>query len=112
MSKPWKVTSNRKNVDARLKRGSSRGLAIAGEHIKGVSQAQVPKEEHVLEESAAVSVEGMEVAVSYDTPYAVYQHEQMGLNHTEGNAKYLENAFNSEADNAAEIIAREIRGEI
>lgn len=112
LSKPWKVTSNRKNVDARLKRGTSRGLNIAGEHISGVSKEQTPIEEGDLRRSHQVSVEGMEAAVSVDTPYAVVVHEDMSARHPEGNAKFLENAFNSEADNAAEIIAREVRGEL
>lgn len=108
----WKVTSNRRNVDASLKRGSSRGLAIAGEHISGVSVQQTPVEEGTLRRSHQVSLGDMEVAVSVDTPYAVAVHEDMSARHPDGNAKFLENAFNSETKESAEIIAREIRGEL
>lgn len=72
-----------------------RGLSDGGEFILEESQRQVPIEEAVLEGSGTVTVErGQtrdEVSVSYDTPYAVRQHEDTTLRHDEGRkAKYLE----------------------
>jgi len=115
MSKSWKYKPNQ-NVVAGVKKASSRGLALAAEHILGVAKKHVPIEEHTLEESGFTSVEGarrLRAAVSFDTPYAVRQHEDMHARHDAGrNAKYLENAFNSEQAAVKEIIAKELKGEL
>lgn len=78
-----------------------------GEHILAVSNQHVPIEEGTLERSGVVSEpEGGEVVVSYDTPYAVVQHEDLTFVHDQGRtAKYLENAFHSEAGAVEQIAA-------
>lgn len=115
MTKSWSYKPN-KNVVQGVKKASSRGLGLAAEHILGVAKEQVPIEEHTLEESGFTSVDGnrrLRAAVSFDTPYAVKQHEDMTARHDSGrNAKYLENAFNSETAAVKEIIAQELRGEL
>lgn len=115
MGKQWKYKPN-KNVITGVKKASARGLALAAEHILGVAKGQVPIEEHILEESGFTSVDGvhrLRAAVSFDTPYAVAVHEDMHARHDAGrNAKYLENAFNSEKEAVKEIIAAELRGEL
>jgi hypothetical protein len=114
MTKQWTFKPN-KSVKIRSKKGAIRGLALAGEHLLGESNKQVPIEEATLERSGAASVDEAKLrgAVSYDTPYAVKQHEDLNLKHDSGrNAKYLENAFNSEADTVAKIIADAIKGEL
>lgn len=95
---------------AALANGSIEGLPAAGEHVLGVSNQKVPHEDGDLERSGAVSVDGNQAAVSYDTPYAVVQHEDMTLRHDAGRtAKYLENAVNSEAQAVLEIIGTAIK---
>lgn len=115
MGKQWKYKPN-KNVITGVKKASSRGLTLAAEHILGVAKEQVPIEEHTLEESGFTSTAGvhaLRAAVSFDTPYAVRQHEDMTARHDKGrNAKYLENAFNSEQDAVKQIIAKELKGEL
>ena len=115
MAKPWKYKPN-KNVVTGVKKASSRGLTLAAEHVLGVAKAQVPIEEHILEESGFTSTDGvrnLRAAVSFDTPYAVKQHEDMTAKHDAGrNAKYLEKAFNSEKDAVKQIIAKELKGEL
>lgn len=115
MGKAWKYKPN-KHVVTGVKKASSRGLALAAEHILGVAKQHAPVEEHILEESGFTSVDGqhsLRAAVSFDTPYAVKQHEDMTLKHDKGRtAKYLENAFNSEQDAVKQIIAAELRGEL
>lgn len=84
------------------------GLHDAGEHLLGVSRGQVPLEEATLERSGQVSQNraAKRVAVSYDTPYAVYQHERLDLHHDEGRkAKYLEDPMNSEQVVMRKLIA-------
>lgn len=88
-----------------------KGLLAAGEHVLGASNAQVPLEEGDLARSGAVSQgEGGRTAISYDTPYAVRQHEDLTLRHDSGrNAKFLERALASERDTAAQIVQTAIR---
>lgn len=114
MGKSWTFKPNR-SIIARSHKGAVRGLALAGEHLLGEARKRVPIEEHILEESGAASVDEQNLrgAVSFDTPYAVRQHEDMHLRHDEGReAKYLENAFNAEQDAVAQIIAQAIKGEL
>lgn len=92
-----------------------KGLVLGAEHVLGESNKRVPHEEGTLENSGSVSYEGgkLRAAVSYDTPYAAVQHEDMTLRHDKGReAKYLENALNAEKDTVGEIIARVTRGEL
>ena len=114
MGKQWTFKPN-KSVKIRSKKGAARGIAIAAEHILGEAKKRVPIEEHILEESGAASVDEKKLrgAVSFDTPYAVRQHEDLGLKHDKGReAKYLENAFNAEADAVGKIIAKAIKKEL
>lgn len=97
----------KKTIDAATKRG----LYLAGEHILNVSNRQVPHEDGDLERSGVVT-EGtdLEVGISYDTPYAVRQHEDLSYQHDAGrNAKFLENACRSERNTAAKIIQKSIK---
>lgn len=113
-SKSWKVSINPKAKDI-LNGSANRGVALAAEHILGESNKLVPIEEDTLERSGTVSLDegSFTAAVSYDTPYAVRQHEDMDLRHDEGRtAKYLETAMNSEVQVAAEIIRKTIAGDL
>lgn len=92
--------------------GAANGLELVTEHLLGVSRRQVPIEEGILERSGVASVDraALKGAVSYDTPYAVRQHEDLNLRHDEGRkAKYLEDPMREEADVMADIIAAQIR---
>ena len=114
MARRWKVNVN-PSAKAILSGAAARDLALAGEHILQVSNTKVPIEEATLERSGAVSTdpENFTATVSYDTPYATRQHEEMGYRHNGGrSAKFLENAFNSETDAVRTIIARTISGEL
>lgn len=105
-----------KNLDAAVEKiidAAKRGMLVAGEHVLGVSNSQVPLEEGDLARSGAVSQDGRSgrTAISYDTPYAARQHEEIGWRHDPGrNAKYLENAVNSERATALRIVAQRARG--
>jgi hypothetical protein len=94
-------------VLAALRGGTLAGLKLAGEHILQLSRQRVPIEEGTLERSGEVSDDGaLTVAVSYDTPYAVRQHEDLTLRHAAGRtAKYLEIPMHEGADDAAKIVA-------
>lgn len=79
--------------------GATRGVELGAHHLLGTSRKLVPHEEGTLENSGKVSVdEGSHTAaVSFDTEYAVVQHEDMTFNHDDGRqAKYLEQPMNTE----------------
>lgn len=105
------------DVRAAFLNGSTRGVGIAAEYVLGESRKQVPHDTGVLERSGRASHEQKGTtargAVSYDTPYAVDQHEGTHYRHRKGRkAKYLEDPLNGSASKVAGIIAAELRGEL
>lgn len=85
-------------------------LADAMEHVLNVSNQQVPLEYGDLQASGECGVEGLVGWVSYDTPYAVSQHEDLSFYHKNGRkAKYLEDAFNSEMDKILQTVASRVK---
>lgn len=111
MGQTWQVRIN-KNLLPETKKSAARGLMLAAEHLLQVSNTHVPHEEGTLERSGVASVDeaNLRAAVSYDTPYAARQHEDLTARHDEGRtSKYLENAGNSEAKTIGKIIAEQIR---
>jgi hypothetical protein len=99
-------------VKAEERVGAARGLLLAAEHILEESKRIVPLLEGTLERSGVASVDAgaLRAAVSYDTPYAVYQHEGLDFAHPNGRqAKYLEQPLNSERGVVQDLIAREIK---
>lgn len=93
--------------------GVEDGLRLGAEHLLEESRRIVPIEESTLEASGFADVDGTEASVSYDTPYAVVQHEDLSLAHDAGrDAKYLENPALDEADVIARLIAREVKAAI
>lgn len=103
------------NGDAALRgtrAGALRGLRLAAEHILQKSRERVPIEEATLERSGVATVDETEMtaAVSYDTPYAIRQHEELTYRHYAGRtAKYLEGPLTEEAGTVTEIIAAQVR---
>jgi hypothetical protein len=92
--------------------GAVRGLRLAAEHVLAESRRIVPIEEATLERSGVATVDesSLTAAVSYDTPYAIRQHEEMNYRHDAGrSAKYLERPLAQEAGTVAEIIAAQLR---
>lgn len=90
------------------------GLQLAGENVLQKSNQHVPLLEGTLERSGTVTSEragqSATAAISYDTPYAVAQHEDLTYRHPEGrNAKFLENAWNETRDQTLNIVATSIR---
>ena len=109
----------RSNIDFRAIRkgmheGAIKGLSDAVEHLLTEANKRVPHDEGTLERSGAASVDAQSMtgAVSYDTPYAPRQHEEMNYQHDgKGEAKWLETTFSEQADTVGKIIAAAIIGE-
>lgn len=88
-------------------------LTQGAEVIRAVAVSRTPVETGRLAGSAAVTIEDVDgdkaAAITYDGPYARYQHEGLDLRHEHGGqAKFLESAMADEADNALKVIARNI----
>lgn len=79
------------------KSAARKGVFDALDHLASVSKDDVPLDQGPLKNSCTVDVaeDGSSGTVSYDTPYAVPQHENMSFNHQRGRkAKYLEDPVN------------------
>lgn len=108
----FEVSWDGDDVLAALRGASVDGLELAAEHLLQVSSSRAPHEEGDLERSGEVSKDpaSQTVAVSYDRPYAVRQHEDLTLRHDDGrSAKYLEDPMNEERDTMLALIARASR---
>lgn len=96
-------------VLALLQDASFAGTELAAEHLLQVSSGLAPHEEGDLERSGEVSSDRASgaVAVSYDRPYAVRQHEDMTLRHDDGRqAKYLEEPMGTERNVMLALVAK------
>ncbi len=112
MSMSARITWNGDHATEEAREAGARGLLLGAEHILGTSNRTVPIEEGTLERSGTASVDEDELvaAVSYDTPYAVRQHEDLSLRHDDGRrAKYLELAMGEELDTVRDILAAQLR---
>lgn len=97
---------------ALAQQAAARGLTRGAEYLRGQSVPRTPKQDGILRGSAVVqpaSSGDLVSAVTFNTPYAVKQHEELGYRHDDGEAKYLERPLNEHRDEILEIIAAEIR---
>jgi len=103
-----RVTWHGDEIKKRQRAGRNKGLRAAAEYLLAESQRLVPIEEATLERSGVASVDESKgkAAVSYDTVYAVRQHEELTWRHDPGRqAKYLEQPFESERPTMLALIA-------
>lgn len=99
-------------VKAQLRAAAVEGIGLATEHWLGQARQEVPLEEGTLERSGVTSIDGDKLtgAVSFDTKYAVRQHEDPDLRHDEGRKwKYLEDPGNREAPTMVALMAVPLR---
>ena len=97
---------------SRGKARAARGMRLALEHVLAESNKIIPLEEGTLMRSGKVSMDegGLTGSISYDTPYAVRQHEEMTWRHAPGRqAKYLETAVNTSRQECLRIMQAELR---
>lgn len=99
MSKGFKldVRLDKALIKSVTKEATRKGVWSALDHLAAVSKQQVPLDQGPLKNSCYVDVadDGSSGTVSYDTPYAVRQHEELSYQHQRGRkAKYLEDPAN------------------
>jgi len=95
--------------------GAIKGLQLATEMLLEYANRTVPIEEGTLQRSGTASVddEKLEGGVSYDTKYAVKQHEDTRLRHDPGRrAKWLELSLNEINGELKVVIADSIKKEL
>ena len=111
-----KVVWHGKQVSAREKIGAERGLRKWAEHVLEGATKEVPVAPSggTLQDSGVTDVDParMEATVSYGTPYAVVQHENLTYHHSKpgAKAKYLEDPLNASRAEGLKILAENIRG--
>lgn len=114
MADDVRITWNGAQAKQQIRRGAARGVRRAGQDVLDASLRVVPREDDELAGSAALDVDDTDLvaAVSYDTPYAVRQHEALRLRHDRGEtAKFLERPWRASQRTTAQTIAAEIRKE-
>lgn len=95
---------------SRGRRLASQGLQRTLEHTLGKAKELVPLEEGTLERTGRVDVDGLNGAISFDTVYAVRQHEELTWKHLPGRqAKYLEQPMNTEREVMLQLMAVPLR---
>lgn len=98
-------------LDAEVRRRAVRALRSAGEYLLGEAVAIVPLDTGALSNSGKVTVDAQKltVTVSFDTPYAEQQHEDLTLHHPGGReAKYLEGPLTRGRADIIKVIEREM----
>lgn len=99
-------------VSQNVRKAAADGMRDAAEHLLEYANRTVPIEESTLMRSgqADVDPETLEASVSYDTPYAVVQHERLDFKHDPGRrAKWLELSLNEREEPLQRYIARKIQ---
>lgn len=101
-----------KQASVAIMAAARRGVILWGEWILEQSRRIVPLDEAVLANSGAVtpSPDGDRSYISFDTRYAVRQHEELGWRHLPGRqAKYLETPWNASRRIGLRLVANQIR---
>lgn len=115
MSQDVEITWNGDALTRRAKAGALRGLKLSAEYLLSESTKLVPLDEGTLQDSGKATVDEATMTgnVTYDTPYAVVQHEAMDFVHPNGRqAKYLEEPWMANAGRFLVIIGEQIRREL
>jgi hypothetical protein len=107
----WTVDRRQLAVEE-VRKAAAEALFDAGHFLEEEANRTVPLEEGTLQRSSTVSVDrqALRVSVSYDTPYARRQHEDVRLRHNGGRrAKWLELTWREQSQRALDYLAASIR---
>lgn len=101
-----------RSVAGQMRAAAARGLLLGAEHVLTEAQNLVPLDESALQNTGTPSVDkgSLTAMVSYDTPYAARQHEELDWRHAPGRqAKYLEQPLNAERATVLDLVAAQMR---
>ena len=98
----------------RIQARRGKAALAAAKALLAVSNQTVPEQDGDLMRSGKASVDATtgKAAVSYDTPYARRQHEDMTLHHKTGRAKWLQRSQDEQANHLIEGMGAEIAEEL
>lgn len=102
------VRWNSAPAERMIRKAAMDALEDAGEFLLEEANRTVPIEEGTLARSGQVTRDDRkgEVWVTYDTPYAVRQHEDTRLRHDPGRrAKWLERTFKEQGGRVGKFLA-------
>ncbi|QMV84093.1 HK97 gp10 family phage protein [Corynebacterium hindlerae] len=106
---PFTNSFDARKITGAIKKNAEKAAFMGAQHLRKEAVELTPVDTGTLRNSAKVTADGNQAAVSYSTPYAARQHEEVGWNHPEGGqAKFLETAMINEAPTIARIIANTI----
>lgn len=108
------VTVMMAKISMRIGRAKGKGLIKAGHYVAGKSINLAPLDEGDLRRSQFVDESqalGGVVTVGYNTEYALRQHEDLDIKHTEPGtqAKYLQQPFEESTGKIKKVVADEIK---
>lgn len=95
-------------VSAMLNANAPDALNHGAELLRGYSQPLAPIDTGILRATGQVTpatAGNLEAHVSYDTPYAARQHEELDWRHDDGQAKYLEQPLEEHRSDLTQAIA-------
>jgi hypothetical protein len=101
-----------RSVAGQMRAAAARGLLLGAEHVLTEAQNLVPLDEGALQNTGTASIDegSLTAMVSYDTPYAARQHEELDWRHAPGRqAKYLEQPLNAERATVLDLVAAQMR---
>ena len=99
-------------VKENVRKAAAKALRDGAEHLLTEANRTVPIREGTLMRSGVADVDekALEATVSYDTPYAVRQHEETTYRHAPGRrAKWLELTLAEQRRQIQKLIEDEIR---
>lgn len=110
------LTGKLEGLSAEARKNAHQAVRDGAEYLLGAAVDIVPLEYGDLSASGKVTSEsGTAPAawVSFDTPYAVVQHEDLTMEHDPGRrAKYLEGPMTSEREAILAVMSRRLKGVI
>lgn len=99
-----------KEVEALVKKAALSGLHDGAEAILTEAIDETPLLSGTLHRSGTVTDVPTEDAVyiSFNTPYAVRQHEDLTLRHKDGKAKYLEDPYKRNKEKVINLVGSRV----
>lgn len=106
---------NSQEIIRKIEAAAKIALEQAGEELLRKANETIPFDTGMLRDSGQVITDptSKRIIVSYNTPYAVRQHEDLNLRHKGGRrAMWLERAAHENRERLGDYIARGMRGRI
>lgn len=108
------VVWNQAEIEAKVQEASAAALTRGAQRLRALSVRRAPVQDGPLRGSAqvhAASPGDLVAGVTYNTPYAVIQHEALEFSHPRGGGpKYLEGPLIENADELSRVMARAYKG--